>query len=129
VTPAVLWVPFVAYWALAARETRRSRARVRGASSPVRAALYVAGGALIFLSDSLGPFDDRFVPAVVEVGVAGWVLTLIGMLFSIWARVSLGRNWSGRAVLKQGQELVSTGGPAPTSQYIDRFGRRCSESS
>jgi len=109
VTPAILWVPFIAYWVLAARETRQSRARVRGASSPVRAALYVAGGALIFLSPSLGPFDDRFVPAVVEVGVAGWVLTVIGMLFSIWARVSLGRNWSGRVVLKQGQELVSTG--------------------
>jgi protein-S-isoprenylcysteine O-methyltransferase Ste14 len=107
VTPAVLWLPFIAYWVLAARKTRQSRARVRGASSPVRSALYFAGGALIFLS--LGPLDDRFVPAVVEVGAAGWVLTALGMLFSIWARVRLGRNWSGRVVLKHGQELVSTG--------------------
>jgi protein-S-isoprenylcysteine O-methyltransferase Ste14 len=109
VTPAVLWVPFIAYWVLAARETRQLRARVRGASSPVRGVLYLAGGALIFLSLSLGPLDDRFVPAVVEVGAAGWVLTALGMLFSIWARVSLGRNWSGRVVLKHGQELVATG--------------------
>ena len=69
----------------------------------------MAGGALIFLSPSLGPLDDRFVPAVVEVGAAGWALTALGMLFSIWARVSLGRNWSGNVVLKQGHELVSTG--------------------
>jgi protein-S-isoprenylcysteine O-methyltransferase Ste14 len=109
VTPAVLWLPFIAYWVLAARKARQSRVRVRGASSPVRSALYVAGGALIFLSRSLGPLDDRFVPAVVELGAAGWVLTALGMLFSIWARVSLGRNWSGRVVLKHGQELVSTG--------------------
>jgi protein-S-isoprenylcysteine O-methyltransferase Ste14 len=109
VTPAVLWVPFLAYWVLAARETRQSRVRLRGKSSPVRGALYLAGGALIFLSPSLGPLDDRFVPAVVEVGAAGWVLTALGMLFSIWARVSLGRNWSGRVVLKHGQELISTG--------------------
>ena len=108
-TPAVLWVPFIAYWVLAARETRQSRARVRGASSPVRSVLYLAGGALIFLSPSLGPLDDRFVPAVLEVGAGGWVLTALGMLFSIWARVSLGRNWSGRVVLKHGQELVSAG--------------------
>ena len=108
-TPAVLWIPFIAYWVLAARETRLSRERVRAGSSPVRTALYLAGGALIFLSPSLGPFNDRFVPAVVEVGAAGWVLTALGMLFSIWARVSLGRNWSGRVVLKHGQELVSTG--------------------
>jgi protein-S-isoprenylcysteine O-methyltransferase Ste14 len=75
----------------------------------VRGALYLAGGALIFLSPSLGPLDDRFVPALVEVGAAGWLLTALGMLFSIWARVSLGRNWSGRVVLKHGQELISTG--------------------
>jgi protein-S-isoprenylcysteine O-methyltransferase Ste14 len=109
VTPAVLWVPFIAYWLIAAQETRQTRARVRGAPSPIRAALYIAGGTLIFLSPSLGPLDDRFVPAVVEVGAAGWMLTVLGMLFSIWARTSLGRNWSGRVVLKQGQELVSTG--------------------
>src|SRR2546426_2560284 len=108
-TPAILWLPFIAYWVLAARETRRSRTRAIGAPSPTRGALYLAGGALIFLSPSLGPLDDRFVPAVVEVGAAGWVLTALGMLFSIWARVSLGRNWSGSVVLKHGQELVSTG--------------------
>jgi protein-S-isoprenylcysteine O-methyltransferase Ste14 len=109
VTPAVHWVPFIAYWVLAARETRRTHARARGASSPVRSSLYLAGGVLIFLSPSLGPDDNRFVPAVVEVGASGWVLTALGMVFSIWARVSLGRNWSGRVVLKHGQELVSTG--------------------
>ena len=106
-TPAVLWAPFVVYWVLAARESRQSRDRVRAARSPLRGLLYIAGGALIFLSASLG--GDRFVPAVVEVGAAGWVLTALGMLFSIWARVTLGRNWSGRVVLKQGQELISTG--------------------
>jgi protein-S-isoprenylcysteine O-methyltransferase Ste14 len=109
VTPAVLWAPFVAYWALAARDTRQTRPRVRGAPSPLRGVLYFVGGALIFLAPSLGPLDDRFVPAVVEVGAAGWVLTAVGMLFSIWARVSLGRNWSGRVVVKQEHELVSRG--------------------
>ena len=108
-TPAVLWVPFIVYWVLAARDTRQWGVRARGASSPFRGVLYLAGGALIFLSPSLGPLDERFVPAVIEVGAAGWVLTALGMLFSVWARVSLGRNWSGRVVLKHGQELISTG--------------------
>jgi protein-S-isoprenylcysteine O-methyltransferase Ste14 len=107
VTPAVLWIPFIVYWVIAAQNTRAIR--VKRASSPFRGALYIAGGALIFLSPSLGFLDDRFVPAVVEVGAAGWLLTVLGMLFSIWARVSLGRNWSGTVVLKEGQELISTG--------------------
>ena len=108
-TPEVLWIPFVAYWLLAARQTRETRERATGALGPVRGVLHFAGAVLIFLSPSLGPLDDRLVPAVVEVAVAGWVLTVLGMLFAIWARVSLGRNWSGHVVLKHGQELISTG--------------------
>ncbi len=106
-TPAVLWFPFTVYWLLAARNTRQ--VRVRGRSRPLRGALYVVGAALIFLTPSLGPLDDRFVPALVEVGAAGWVITALGMLFAVWARVTLGRNWSASVVLKHGQELISTG--------------------
>jgi protein-S-isoprenylcysteine O-methyltransferase Ste14 len=109
VTPAVLWIPFVAYWLIAARQTRETRERATRASDPVRGALHFAGAVLIFLSPALGPLDDRFVPALVEVAIAGWVLTVLGMSFAIWARVSLGRNWSGHVVLKHGQELISTG--------------------
>jgi len=46
------------------------------------------------------------------------VLTALGMLFSIWARVSLGRNWSGRVVLKHGQELIFTGPYEPVTTQI-----------
>jgi protein-S-isoprenylcysteine O-methyltransferase Ste14 len=37
-------------------------------------------------------------------------LTLAGLLFCVWARVYLGRNWSGTVTLKEDHELV-TGGP------------------
>lgn len=41
----------------------------------------------------------------------GAALTLIGLLFTVWARVYLGRNWSGMfATIKADHELV-TGGP------------------
>jgi protein-S-isoprenylcysteine O-methyltransferase Ste14 len=71
--------------------------------------LYVAGGALIFLTPALGPLDERFVPAVVEVGAAGWALTVLGMLFAVCARVTLGRNWNARVVIRQGHELIAVG--------------------
>jgi protein-S-isoprenylcysteine O-methyltransferase Ste14 len=41
----------------------------------------------------------------------GAVFTLVGLLFTVWARVYLGRNWSGMfATVKADHELV-TGGP------------------
>lgn len=40
----------------------------------------------------------------------GAALTLVGLLFTVWARVYLGRNWSGVVTLKADHELI-TGGP------------------
>lgn len=40
----------------------------------------------------------------------GAALTLMGMLFMVWARIYLGRNWSGVAAVKADHELI-TGGP------------------
>lgn len=39
----------------------------------------------------------------------GAALTAAGLLFTIWARWHLGKNWSGIVTLKQGHELICTG--------------------
>lgn len=42
----------------------------------------------------------------------GWLaatLTLLGVLFAIWARVHLGRNWSAAPAVKEKHELVVSG--------------------
>ena len=42
-------------------------------------------------------------------GAAGVALNLAGLLLTVWARAYLGRNWSGRATIKEGHELVRNG--------------------
>ena len=37
------------------------------------------------------------------------ILCAIGLAFAIWARVTLGSNWSGVVTLKEGHELVERG--------------------
>jgi protein-S-isoprenylcysteine O-methyltransferase Ste14 len=44
--------------------------------------------------------------AVYLVAVA---LTAAGLLFSVWARLHIGRNWSGTVTIKQDHELVDDG--------------------
>ena len=51
----------------------------------------------------------RFVPAIPSLAIWGFVLTLVGCLFAIWARVTLGGNWSGRATVKADHELIMSG--------------------
>jgi protein-S-isoprenylcysteine O-methyltransferase Ste14 len=37
------------------------------------------------------------------------LVTALGLLFTVWARVYLGRNWSGVVTIKQDHELIDTG--------------------
>jgi protein-S-isoprenylcysteine O-methyltransferase Ste14 len=39
----------------------------------------------------------------------GAALTAAGLLFTVWARVHLGTNWSGTVTLKRGHELITSG--------------------
>ncbi len=41
--------------------------------------------------------------------MVGTALVLLGLAFTVWARVHLGRNWSGIVTVKQGHELIRSG--------------------
>jgi protein-S-isoprenylcysteine O-methyltransferase Ste14 len=56
-----------------------------------------------------GWLGARFVPDIPLFAIGGFTLTLAGCLFAIWARVTLGGNWSGRATVKADHELVVSG--------------------
>jgi protein-S-isoprenylcysteine O-methyltransferase Ste14 len=49
-----------------------------------------------------------FAPAPWEFWV-GAVITAVGLLFTGWARIHIGRNWSGTVTIKQEHELISSG--------------------
>jgi len=40
--------------------------------------------------------------------VIGAAVTIVGLLFAVWARPHLGRNWSNAVTIKQGHELITT---------------------
>ena len=51
----------------------------------------------------------RLVPDSPVVLVAGAALVYGGIAFAIWARVHLGRYWSGFVTLKEGHQLIRSG--------------------
>jgi len=53
--------------------------------------------------------DTKLIPQTPLVLWVGILMTALGVVISIWARLSLGANWSGMVVLKQGHELVRKG--------------------
>lgn len=106
-----LWLLWALYWALAARSTKPVRQREPLGSrlafvvpSLIAALLLIAGH-----HHRLAWLDARWIGG-------GWIrfcvaltLVVIGLAFSVWARVTLGGNWSGTVTVKVDHELVQSG--------------------
>ena len=58
------------------------------------------------LSDPLNP---RVIPRIDALAWTAVVLCIAGLAFCIWARFTLGRNWSGVVTFKGGHELITRG--------------------
>ncbi len=51
----------------------------------------------------------QLLPTTVTTAWIGLGLTIVGAAFGIWARFTLGRNWSSRAKIKNDHQLIVTG--------------------
>jgi protein-S-isoprenylcysteine O-methyltransferase Ste14 len=104
------WILFAVIWLLAAFATKQSVYR----ESRVQRMRYVIpillGGFLLAKGHRLSdPLNHRVIPHVEALAWTGVVLCIAGFAFCIWARFTLGRNWSGVVTLKRGHELISDG--------------------
>jgi protein-S-isoprenylcysteine O-methyltransferase Ste14 len=106
------WFALLVAWLVAAAGTKRTVQRQRGGSRLFHVGLMFLGIALIFnayhwfdggwLATRIISLDEPFV-------LGGAVVTVAGMLFTVWARVILGSNWSGTVTIKENHELVRRG--------------------
>jgi protein-S-isoprenylcysteine O-methyltransferase Ste14 len=104
------WILFAVIWLLAAFATKQSVYR----ESRLQRMRYVVplllGGFLLAKGHRLSdPLNHRVIPHVEALAWTGVVLCIAGFAFCIWARFTLGRNWSGVVTLKRGHELISDG--------------------
>jgi len=105
-----LWLCWIAIWTAASlavkpsarRETMRSRLLHLG---PLAIAVLLLWGP----APSLDALRARFVPSSSAIEWSGAVLVAAGLLFTVWARVHLGSNWSGIVTVKRDHELVTSG--------------------
>jgi protein-S-isoprenylcysteine O-methyltransferase Ste14 len=104
-----VWLVLIAVWLAAApfakktvrRETLGMRARYL---API-----ILIAAVVELQMPFPGLASRIVPSATWVGALSVVLTASGIAFAIWARFTLGRNWSGTVTVKEGHELVRRG--------------------
>jgi protein-S-isoprenylcysteine O-methyltransferase Ste14 len=51
----------------------------------------------------------RFVPDTKAIKISGVLITCLGLGFAVWARVHLGKYWSGNVTIKVEHKLIKTG--------------------
>jgi len=101
------WILFAVIWLVAAFWTKRSVYRESGWRRLGYVIPILVGGYLVFKGDRLSdPLDLQAIPHVDALAWTGVVLCIAGLAFCIWARFTLGRNWSGVVTLKGGHELI-----------------------
>ena len=103
------WVVFGLYWAAAAVSTKRTVERQDWKSRTGYVALLTVAFLLLFRLVPIYPLTIRVLPPSLTVDIAAAVLCLAGLALAIWARRTLGRNWSGLVTLKRDHELVTQG--------------------
>jgi protein-S-isoprenylcysteine O-methyltransferase Ste14 len=107
---AALWLAWLSYWFVAARNVAPLR-RQESIGSRLTHVVPLVIGAVLLATARLPPswLNDRFLPQSEVIYWAGALMVAAGLAFMVWARRHLGRNWSGRVGLKQDHELIRTG--------------------
>jgi protein-S-isoprenylcysteine O-methyltransferase Ste14 len=107
-TNAGLWIAWCIYWFVAARFT----AATKTAESYFERAQHVLPltlGLFLIFHDPHAPFLYGRLYEPMPWEVVGTAVTAAGLLFAVWARLFLGKYWSGNVTVKEGHRLIRSG--------------------
>jgi protein-S-isoprenylcysteine O-methyltransferase Ste14 len=107
--PAV-WIAFLLYWQIKAVNTKTTQRLEPVVSRILRVFVFLI--AIVLLSIPRIPLPWLYFqvwPSGLWPFWLGAAVTIAGLLFAVWARVHLGRNWSRSVTIKQDHELITTG--------------------
>ena len=106
----VVWIVFFIYWQIKAIKTKTTQRLEPAASRILRVFIFlVAIGLLLPIHIPQLWLYFPLWPVGLWPFWLGAAVTIAGLLFAVWARVHLGRNWSRSVTIKQGHELITSG--------------------
>jgi protein-S-isoprenylcysteine O-methyltransferase Ste14 len=105
-----LWLIWLAYWFIAGRNVKATQRHESLTSRAAHIVPLMVGAWLLWAARlPRGFLGGQIFSPNLATYFAGVGMVAAGLAFSIWARVHLGRNWSGTVTVKQDHELVGDG--------------------
>jgi protein-S-isoprenylcysteine O-methyltransferase Ste14 len=103
------WLVLAGFWAITAVSTKKPLRRESVASRLYHVLCMTAAFALLFRQEPrIGQLGLRIFTWP-EAAYTGFVLTILGAAFAIWARWTLGGNWSATVTVKEKHSFVRRG--------------------
>ena len=106
---AIIWIGWLISWIAAAFWRAPTQKRAATRDEWVSRILLLAGAVLLFHSTRRMLHETRLWHVGYDGGYALAGLTFLGIVFAWWARIHLGRLWSGTITLKQDHRIIDTG--------------------
>ena len=105
-----LWIAWGLYWLVSAYNAKPTERRESSASRLFYSVLLLGGALLMVMPRArLSVLAAPLLPDKPLRFLTALLLVAAGLAFTVWARVHLGRNWSGTVTVKEGHELIRSG--------------------
>lgn len=105
-----IWIGLACVWFIAAARAKTTVRRETAASRLVHVLMVICACYLLLPgARNAGVLVQRFLPDSDATMLAGAVLTAAGAAVAVWARITIGSNWSGTVTVKEGHELIRKG--------------------
>ena len=105
----VCWVVVAAFWIVSAFWAKRTKERQALRGRLLCLGLTVLVAVLLIVGIRRLELNRVVLPPTVAMGILADLIVLLGLWIAIWARATLGGNWSSRVALKEGHELIQRG--------------------
>jgi protein-S-isoprenylcysteine O-methyltransferase Ste14 len=107
----ICWAIFIIYWIIAAASVKRTAEGKGWRSWGWRFPIFIAVFLVVLLNRSV---FSKYIGSILwhrtfAVGVMADLFTLAGLVVLLWARKTLGGNWSSDVVIKEDHELIKRG--------------------
>jgi protein-S-isoprenylcysteine O-methyltransferase Ste14 len=107
----ILWSVTGVYWIIAALNMNKAKKKEELNFRVFYMILWVLPFLLTF--SNIWPagflYTDLFTGQRSAIVIIGFIGLVTGLLFMIWARVTLGKNWSGRIAIKENHQFIDYG--------------------
>jgi len=101
------WLVFGIVWAVSALFVKRT---IEQSLGWVRLLVFAVVIVVFTRVSHIAGLRQSLWPQTASIGALAVLVTVAGLVVTVWARVVLGRNWSGSVAFKEGHELI-VGGP------------------